>query len=359
MTAKTTTKEKLAKGFKKSSTSAERSKTNASPLETEDLSKQRRRLAAMLAGRLKPTKGTDQLSTSTSLKAIAAQAKLPPDPSLVTTEISMVKKRVTAAMAERWLRSAGRNRKLDGREVSKYARIMIRGDWEDYHPQGWVFSKDGEMLEGQHRAAALMKAAETKGEDFHIGVLLLLGFDKETQETIDTGKSRTMAQTADIIGLSATPADIALTKALWIDPSPGSKVPRVTDYEKVFDAFQQYQDGIKLAGQKHGAGSVSLSAIRAVIARAYYHCPTEADRERLSRFIEVMDTGLSTGEDEFPPVLVRGAYQALNSSGERAKIELYRKTQTAVHAYLNGETLKRLKQTKRQLFPLVGFEADS
>ena len=319
-----------------------------------------KKLTALMSGKKKPPLASKGRRNESLVSSLLSLPQIEPDASVVSSTPKMVKKRVSPAMAERYLRSAAKNRNLDGRDARKWCDVILRGKWQDYHPQGWAFDKEGHLIEGQHRAAGLIKAGE-QDPNISIGVWLSLGNDRDVQATIDTGRTRTMAQTAQIIELEASSFEIAITKALWISPEPNrSRIPRVTDYEKVFSTFNQFRAGIKLASQKHsGQRSVTLAAIRAVIARAYYHCHGEDDIKMLSRFIEVMDTGLPTSPEEHPPALLRIAYTQRSGRGETENIALYRKAITAVDAFMKGNEIKRLSQTKKQIFPLPDFEPDA
>lgn len=317
------------------------------------------------------TSARKKKQTSRDLILERLSEPLPPDQTVTATKPVMGKRHVKAALAEHWLRSAKKNRRLDGRDVNRYANIMKRGDWIPHHAEGLVFDTTGRLIDGQHRLAAVIRAAETEGEDFAIPFILLMGFDPESQKVTNTGKTRTMAQTSAIVGQDATAFQISICKALWLSPEQDkAKVPRVMDYQKVRNTIEQYRGGIELASKKFGGqGSVTLAAIRSVIARAYYHCAVEGkdsegndilifdDEEvaKLQRFVEVMDTGLSKGEHEFAPALVRDAYMNRKVRGDRGTLEMYRKTIFAVDVYMSGTPVKRLKQSYKQLFPLPDF----
>jgi len=304
----------------------------------------------------------------------------PPDKRMKRDSLTMEAKDVTPLDADVWIRSAATNRPVNHKRVKQYAEMMIRGQWIPNHPQGLIFNKEGRLIEGQHRLLAWLKAApviEQNQEDerhqaasegrslghpssLSMGFVCILGADADVQIALDAGQTRAIHQTGQIIGLDTTPMAVAICKALWIDPRPSNgKIPRITDYNKVFKAYESFRDGVVIACKKHnGRNSVTVAAIRAVVARAYYRCNGDEDIERLKRFVYVLDTGLATDASEHPAVLLRNAYLQMGKRGEKGNLELHRKAMWALDAYMDKKEVSTLRQAKKQLFPLESFEPD-
>lgn len=77
----------------------------------------------------------------------------------------------------RYLRKAG----------SKYIAEQIKnGEWISDHPQPICFSKDGKLLDGQHRIAGIARADEA------VWATVRFGVDPDHIRYIDTGISRTL-----------------------------------------------------------------------------------------------------------------------------------------------------------------------
>lgn len=97
---------------------------------------------------------------------------------------------VTPAMAELWLRNNVKNRKLRQTTVDAYARDMRAGNWLQTH-QGIAFGENDELLDGQHRLAAIVQAEVT------LTLLVTRGLPSKTkgravrtQDVMDTGTVR-------------------------------------------------------------------------------------------------------------------------------------------------------------------------
>ncbi|MDZ7922504.1 MAG: hypothetical protein U5M23_00270 [Marinagarivorans sp.] len=344
------------------------------------LDETRLRFSALVAGDPAEAPAPSVPTLSVARQQIVGRADLlPPDPDMIAATMRVLYIEADTTKVDRWLKSAAPNRAVNSKRVVQYARRMARAEWLDYFPQGLIFDQEGRLIEGQHRLLAYLKAAPEvdasraeqyqrdlsegkqplRPKPFVIGWAITVGAPNGIQIALDSGQPRAIAQTGKIIGLNTSALAIAITKALWIDPAPSNgKIPRITDYNKVLSAFKNYEEGIRFACQKFaGKSSVTVAAVRAAIARAYYYCDNP-QRDRLLRFVEVLDTGLSSDKLEFPAVLTRNAYLDALKRGESANLELHRKTLWAIDAFIKEKSPTYLRQAKHQLFPLDDFEPD-
>lgn len=121
----------------------------------------------------------------------ATVAALPPapHPSGLTTEIV----KVTPVMAEKWLGKNVKNRNVSQREVTRYARAMERGEWL-ITGEAVKFAATGELLDGQHRLAAIVRSGRT------VPLLVVRGLTADVQDVLDTGRARTASDQLTIHG---------------------------------------------------------------------------------------------------------------------------------------------------------------
>ena len=102
---------------------------------------------------------------------------------------------LTPKMAHQLLTTNVNNRKLRIREVERYARDILAGNWKltgeaiqvDWH---------GNLINGQHRCNAVIMANKP------IEVLLITGLDPETQSVIDVAVKRTAVDALRWAGFS-------------------------------------------------------------------------------------------------------------------------------------------------------------
>lgn len=91
---------------------------------------------------------------------------------------------VTPEMAKKWLATNTKgNRPTSSRVVGCYARDMAAGRWQLTH-QGIAFNKTGELVDGQHRLAAIVEA------DVPVEMVVSTGFDVEYDSPLDQGRVR-------------------------------------------------------------------------------------------------------------------------------------------------------------------------
>lgn len=98
---------------------------------------------------------------------------------------------ITPALASEWLEKNTENRRKRGTYITAMAAAMRRGEWKPTH-QGIAFSKDGTLLDGQHRLEAIVKAK------INLEMLVVVGLEPSSFSVIDVGSKRTMADTTNL-----------------------------------------------------------------------------------------------------------------------------------------------------------------
>lgn len=116
------------------------------------------------------------------------------DPTKTTTEpMRSMWALVTPEMAERWLDGNRNNRRLRPAVVDRYAADMAAGRWTP-SSDSIAISRDGRLLNGQHRMTALVRANCT------VGMWVTTGMPEESFRNMDRGASRTFADYLDGTG---------------------------------------------------------------------------------------------------------------------------------------------------------------
>lgn len=117
---------------------------------------------------------------------------------------------VTPNTARKLLEQNTGNRKVSQANLNKVKAAISRGDWA-LNGEAIKIAKTGRILDGQHRLHACIEL------DTPIETLIVYGLDDDTQDTMDTGKARTVADVLAISGYkNAVPlaaATIAIIRA--------------------------------------------------------------------------------------------------------------------------------------------------
>lgn len=117
---------------------------------------------------------------------------------------------VTPKLAREWLGYNTHNRRLRDRVVNAYAADMKAGAWQ-WNGESVKFAKDGTLLDGQHRLAAITLAEVT------LRMLVVRGLPNETQDTVDGGAKRKFSDVLQLRGEAHYTTLAALTRrvAMW------------------------------------------------------------------------------------------------------------------------------------------------
>lgn len=96
------------------------------------------------------------------------------------------------------------NRTVSGQNLAQLTRQIKNGEWK-FNGAAIRITQDGSMIDGQHRALACVSAARA------IRVLVVQGVAAKTQDTIDTGKARSLP---DILAIRGYPNSVLLSVIL-------------------------------------------------------------------------------------------------------------------------------------------------
>ena len=253
---------------------------------------------------------------------------------------------VTPSQASRWLEGNTHNRAINQGHAERLAREIRAGRWELTH-QGIAFSAGGVLLDGQHRLWAIVMA--------DVAVPMRVFFNEPARhiEYIDGGLARGAADRinlSDRFGRDIGRKHLSTLRYMVRGLRPNQRLA----YGDEADLLARHVAAIDFAHRHlkmtQRARGVSTSVTRAVVARAYYG----VDHDRLAHFCEVLRSGLATGPDDEPIILLRDFLSRTEKgSGDLAAIrERYGKTQRALKAHLHGEELTRLCATNTELFCL-------
>ncbi|MCI1868522.1 hypothetical protein [Bifidobacterium crudilactis] len=100
---------------------------------------------------------------------------------------------LTPKMANELLARNTHNRNVSQARVDVWTEAMKRGEWR-MNGEAIKISGDGTILDGQHRLYAVVKSGVT------IPILIITGLPRQSQETMDTGKSRKLADVLTLRG---------------------------------------------------------------------------------------------------------------------------------------------------------------
>lgn len=116
---------------------------------------------------------------------------------------------ITPAMAKEMLTLNTHNRGLREKAVNGLAADMAAGEWTE-DGQSIKFGKDGALLDGQHRLAAIIKA------DVMVRMLVVRNVPNAAQENMDTQARRSFADVLKLRGEAKYTALAAATRRIYM-----------------------------------------------------------------------------------------------------------------------------------------------
>lgn len=247
--------------------------------------------------------------------------------------------------ALRWLEGNVNNRPLDDDHVNRLAGEMKAGRWKLTH-QGIAFDVHGVLQDGQHRLWAIAMSKCT--------VPLMVAFNAPSDSLlyVDGGKGRSIQDRMKLSGRfgkdgvdkDELAAMRVMTGVFNVQNRPAISVEMdlLAKHRKAIDFAVENLRTTRIRG-------VGSSVVCAVVARAWYSTALA----NLTRFCEVLLTGLARGPEEAVIILLRDYLSATGRPRSRSALrDQYGKVERALHAYLNGKPLSLLRACQTELFLL-------
>lgn len=114
---------------------------------------------------------------------------------------------ITPEMAKSLLSKNGNNRNMSERSLNHYVRQINDGAWTQ-NGDSIRIAKDGTLLDGQHRLSAIIKTGKS------LPFIVVRGLSKSVMPTIDTGRSRTVADHLKLQNKFAVSSHVCLSAAV-------------------------------------------------------------------------------------------------------------------------------------------------
>lgn len=116
---------------------------------------------------------------------------------------------INPSLASEMLDKNVKNRKVSNRNFGTLVRAMTNGEWE-LNGEAIKVDSNGFVLDGQHRLHAILESGVT------IRTFLIEGLPSSTQDTMDTGKSRGLADVLAIRGETNATVIAAVTRRIFL-----------------------------------------------------------------------------------------------------------------------------------------------
>lgn len=133
-----------------------------------------------------------------------------------------------------------RNRNISNEHAERISRVIDKGHWE-YNADPIRISKNGWMIDGQHRAAAEVLSGKP------IDTLIVYGFDDRVIEVIDHVRPRTYSNTLFIRGIENSQRTASIAGLIWCIESDDWSAKGRADYFELDAVAKKYEASIAWA----------------------------------------------------------------------------------------------------------------
>lgn len=250
---------------------------------------------------------------------------------------------ITPEMAANCLSKNPNNRHINMRWVNHLATLIKNGEFTLTH-QGIAFDEDGNLIDGQHRLHAIIKAG------IAVKMEVSSGWPRSNILAIDVGKKRNFDDRARFLGRDERRTDLAIAKILKYGPVNGT-IKLSPDME--FNLIDEYRPGIDFASSLGGGHKkYYVIPVQAIVARASY----TQDKARLTEFVKTLITGQMGKLGDQPAIKLREsiiAYRAAKKQLVRNQ-DFYQKCESALRAFIQERPITKLYPAESELFKIPG-----
>lgn len=233
-------------------------------------------------GTAKIRQAVEKLKSKGLIKAPADRAVLDKTAGDAAAQLCSVKSRwrdVTPAMAEDWLRNNFRNRPVSQDVVAAYARDMVNGVWIPTH-QGIAFNARDELIDGQHRLLAIVKAGKTIRMMVTYNLPCEIeGSEMTTMDAVDRGRTRSVADQLKIQhGMPHGTVIAAITRTLGM-LCHDARTRRLS-VGQTLEIYRAFQEPIDWLIERRPRKAKGLSSTGVMAGFAFALAGTEASRHQ-------------------------------------------------------------------------------
>jgi len=233
------------------------------------------------------------------------------------------------------------NRQTYRGSVKRYAADMSSDRWT-VSPDAIAFDERGHCFNAIHRLSAVIESGKPQW------FVVVRGLPVESRSVTDTGKSRSLDDMLQSMGLKAERSSKIGPLVRGMMRSPGSR--ESLSPPMLLECAMRLKKGIEFVCRNLPSGTslkrVAVNPVRCAIGKAFY----SVDEKRLEKFCEILRHG-QVGSDKDKASYELREFLLTDDGRFRCKEDanaLYGRTCTAIESFLEGEeTPKRQGKIRR------------
>lgn len=248
---------------------------------------------------------------------------------------------VTPAIANELLQSNKRNRPIRPRRVSAIASDMIAGKWSET-PQPIAFNKDGKLIDGQHRIAAVIKA------NIPIDMWACYGVDDNV--VIDRGSPRSTGDSLYMRGIVDDKLAKAETVAIVRRYNAIANGSQFMTDDMIADFINDNADNLSKTIQYthlRGCSTCRKTGIQVAVLSALMNGVSE---DVIRMFTYVANTGFMNNENQSAAIVLRNFVAENDVRGWSGANRLAAVAQMAIRDFAEGTPRTAKYRDKRHVY---------
>ena len=237
------------------------------------------------------------------------------------------------------------NRPVSQPLVKKYACLMQSGEWVVSSPI--EFTKEGVLINGQHRLSAVIASGRAQPFSF------LMGHEQKTAEVMDQGKNRSASDILFMRNVKLGRRHVAIIRTLHL-VALGYKSHYVLSPPTIASLCEIYEERLRFCTtHSNKQNAIQNAPVFSAVALAYPH----ENHDRLLDFLECWHTGtVKHGVEDNPAILLRSVYFSSNK-GDVYTFAL--KAQTALSAFLQKKNISMIKAPSQSKWSIDEFKTEA
>lgn len=259
------------------------------------------------------------------------------------TEVAITTRIITLTpeLAHELLAKNENNRKVSDRNYNKVRRAIERGEWR-LNGEAIKVDRNGFVLDGQHRLFAVVDSG------IPIETLIVEGLDPETQDTMDTGKTRSVADVLAIRGYKNTATLASIIRRIYLYEMHGLRAATIASYpttnHEVLQFFAANPWIESLVGDSRRIAQ--FAKLPGSLAAVLQHVFAQLDADDAADFFERLVSGENLSSTH-PIYALRRALHGIyeDSKGTKSQTYIAAITVKAWNKYRAGEQVGTLKFT--------------
>lgn len=247
------------------------------------------------------------------------------------------------------------NRKKKWGKIEMYANDMRAKMWRLNH-QAIAFDEDGFMTDGQNRCEACILA------DAEVPITIISGVPRNGIFGVDQNSVRTVADVARIKG-DPLPFGATNYAGCARKMMTGNKYYVVTHQELLAFA-KTNKEALAFAFDclPKNIRGLTHAALRAVIARAFYH----GNHKKVRDFCRIYLSGIPDDPEKDVAAIRLRNFMLMSIGGKRGsktgmRVQpnvLYAKSENALKNFIDRKFIDKIYETSKEMFPLPGEDED-